>query len=193
MRVPVVRRALLAAGIVTMAGVSALGLSSLTPVAAVPAAAVARAEETPASFSPAPKPDTQTAPPPADPGQPKPPVIGSGSPIPSPPGTNPCAGQGINGIPASEQCGSISKNQQANDKCQVENFHSCSEPITGETQKAWQKDQDTYGKKHEDFDAVTRSAPPDQGVSQQCHVTSGMRDRLTDDQVIVPHSSWWSC
>ncbi|MFF5531504.1 hypothetical protein ACFY71_03340 [Streptomyces cinerochromogenes] len=193
MRVPVLRRALLAAGIVTVAGASALGLGSLTPVAAVPTAAVARADDPPASFSPAPKPDNQTAPPPADPGQPKPPSISSGSPVPSPPGTNPCASAGINGIPASEQCGAIAKNQAANDKCQVEKFHECSRPISGEAQDKWQKDQDTYHQKHESFDAVTRSAAPEAGVEQQCHVNSGMRDRLTDDQVIVPQSSWWAC
>ncbi|MEU2059161.1 hypothetical protein [Streptomyces sp. NPDC013455] len=193
MRVPVVRRALLAAGIVTVAGASALGLSSLTPVAAVPTAVVVRADETPASFSPAPKPDTQTAPAPADPGQPKPPSIGSGSPVPSPPGTNPCASAGINGIPASEQCGAISKNQAANDKCQVEKFHECNRPISGVAQDKWQKDQDAYHGKHKDFDDVTRSAPPKAAVGDQCRVTSGMRDRLTDDQVIVPHSSWWEC
>ncbi len=75
----------------------------------------------------------------------------------------------------------------------MEKFHECAKPISGEAQDKWQKDQDTYHQKHEDFDAVTRSAPPETGVSHQCHVTSGMRDRLTDDQVIVPHSAWWEC
>ncbi|MBM7168821.1 hypothetical protein JQK87_10425 [Streptomyces sp. G44] len=193
MRAPVVCRALLAAGIVTVAGVSALGLS-LTPVAAAPTAVVVKADEPPpAKFSAAPEPDTQTAPPPPEAPKPKPPEVDKKSPVPSPPGTDPCSPEGINGIPSSESCKGVGKNQAANDKCQVENFHACSRPITGDAQDAQKKDQDAYVQDQADFENVSRSASPEDGAAQQCGATSGMRDRLSDDQVIVPHSSWWAC
>ncbi|MFH8612124.1 hypothetical protein ACH4D5_32040 [Streptomyces sp. NPDC018029] len=198
MRVAVVCRALFAAGMVTVAGASALSLG-LTPAAAVPTAVAAEAvvakadEPPPAKFSPAPAPDTQTAPPPAEAPKPKPPEVDKKSPVPSPPDTDPCSPGGINGIPSSSACSDVGKNKQAKDKCQVENFHTCSRPITGEAQDAQKKDQDAYVQEQADFGNVSRSAAPADGVTQQCHATSGMRDRLSDDQVIVPQSSWWAC
>ncbi|MEU7644490.1 hypothetical protein [Streptomyces huasconensis] len=194
MRTPVVSRALLAAGIVTVAGTSALVGLSPTPAVATPTAVVAKAVEPPhASFGAAPEPDTQTAPPPPAAPKPEPPEVDKKSPVPSPPGTDPCSSEGINGIPSSEACKGVGKNQQANDKCQVESFHSCSRPITGEAQDAWKSDQDDYVQDQTDFGNVSRSTPPEAGTAQQCGVTSGMRDRLSDDQVIVPPSSWWAC
>ncbi|MEU7649165.1 hypothetical protein [Streptomyces huasconensis] len=218
MRVPVVRRALLTAGIVTVAGASALGLG-MTATAVTPTALVARAAdptdpatnptnqpvpkadlekkeepEPTATFSPAKEPDTQTAPPPSDPPEPTPPGVNVKTPLPATtPGTDPCAAGGINGIPSSVACTDVEQNKQAKDKCQVEQFHQCNAPISGEAQRKQEADQDNYVQKQADFENVTRSAAPNEGVKQQCDATSGMRDRLTDEHVIVPHSSWWEC
>ncbi|MEE1799058.1 hypothetical protein PUR57_10300 [Streptomyces sp. JV176] len=193
--------ALALAGIVAVAGLVALG-PGLSPVAAsTPAPAVA-----PAAFASVATPQPQhgagpaalaaptppmPAPEPPSPGKPSPPAVPSAKPVPEAPGTDPCGA--INGIPASESCKGVGKNQAANDKCQSESFHDCNKPMTGKAQGAWQESQSAHTQAQQDFHAVPRDQSPAAGAAELCHSSSGMRERLTDADVIVPPSTWWSC
>ncbi|MEV0036137.1 hypothetical protein [Streptomyces sp. NPDC050804] len=171
------------AGVAAVAGLVALGPGP-SPAAASPAPATA------ATAALAPTPPVPTPPAPA-PGKPSPPAVPAGKPVPAPPGTDPC--ESINGIPASNACSGVGKNHSANDKCQVENFHNCNKPITGQAQGTWQKDQNTHAQTQQDFHAVRRDQSVASGTAELCHSSSGMRDRLTDAHVIVPPSDWWAC
>ncbi|WDN54967.1 hypothetical protein [Streptomyces clavuligerus] len=87
----------------------------------------------------------------------------------------------------------MAKNQTANDKCQVENFHNCNRPITGQAQDTWQTDQDGYTRIQQDFHDVRRDHSAKEGTSELCQSSSGMRERLSSADVIVPPSDWWTC
>ncbi|KIF76855.1 hypothetical protein QR77_29390 [Streptomyces sp. 150FB] len=126
------------------------------------------------------------------PGKPSPPAVPSKNPLPvPPPSADPC--QSVNGIPASTACSGVAQNQAANDKCQVENFHNCAKPITGPAQETWQQNQNGHAQAQQDFHAVQRDQSAAGGAAELCGSSSGMRDRLSDSDVIVPPSEWWAC
>lgn len=190
MRVPSVRTAVPGV-IVAVTGLAILGFgppsaaTATPPGESVPYAAAARADDAPTAPMPKPQPPA--------PGKPSAPAVPPAkNPVPAPPpGSDPC--ESINGIPASTSCSGVSQNQAANDKCQVESFHDCAVPITGAARESWQQDQDAHAQARDEFHGVERQQSAESGRQELCHSSSGMRDRLTDSQVIVPPSEWWAC
>jgi hypothetical protein len=179
-------------GVVSAALGSALWLG-LSPLTAESAHAALSPSEPIASFSPAPEPSRPEHTDPPSPGEPSPPGIPEGKPVPSPPGTDPCAKGGSGGIPSSTACSGVADNQTDNDECQVENFHSCADPISGKAQDTWQQDQQAQAERQQHFHDVQRHSSAQQGVDGLCAASSGMRDRLSPSDVIVPPSAWWAC
>ncbi|MER8072156.1 hypothetical protein ABTZ59_28070 [Streptomyces sp. NPDC094034] len=188
MRVLYARLLTVLAMFAAVAGLVALGFGQ--PSAAAPGPAVPQPHHpvvrTNAATPPVPTPSAPA------PGTPSPPPIPSTNPVPAPPpGTDPC--KSINGIPASTACSGVAQNQAANDKCQVENFHNCAQPITGQARETWQQNQNAQAQAQREFHAVQREQSAASGTAELCRSSSGMRDRLTDSNVIVPPSEWWAC
>ncbi|MEV8390602.1 MULTISPECIES: hypothetical protein [unclassified Streptomyces] len=172
-----------------VAGLVTLGFGQPSAAASSSAVPQPYGAEVRAAAAPTPPVPTPEAP---SPGKPSPPPVPSTNPVPAPPpSADPC--QSVNGIPASTACSGVGKNQAANDKCQVENFHNCARPITGPAQETWQQNQNAHAQAQQEFHAVRRDQSATSGTAELCHSSSGMRDRLTDSNVIVPPSEWWAC
>ncbi|MFI5619736.1 hypothetical protein [Streptomyces sp. NPDC051567] len=171
-----------------VAGLVALGSGQPSSAASSAASSVSYGARVHAATATPPVPTPQA---PA-PGKPSPPPVPSKNPVPvPPPSADPC--QSVNGIPASGACSGVAQNQAANDKCQVESFHNCARPITGQAQETWQQNQDAHAQARQEFHAVQRDQSAASGTAELCRSSAGMRDRLSDSNVIVPPSQWWAC